>query len=267
MKSLAKADFSLAVLVLVLVLFGGAIVQMARAYPDAGRGLVIYARNQKDLFIDGGLVQESYRVKTPASLAERLRAETVIVATRTSKHTAYMGAGVIVAARNGMLTILTAKHIIAHRGSHFVVFRNHAGRFATRVIPSPDADLALVYVHAARGAAYRVATIGSADFISGQPFVVMGHPGAQNWTASPGVAQAHLRQTLLFCPTCDRGDSGAGAFDDGGTLRGIVVTKAIVTAPLSQNWRRSTLTAFEIEPPQTIRAFLRRVGASSRGSG
>jgi S1-C subfamily serine protease len=245
------------VLLLVLVLFGGAIVQMARAYPDAGRGLVIYAREQKDLFVDTGLVQASYRVRAPSSLAHRLRSQTVIVATQTSSHSAYMGAGVIIASRNGMLTILTAKHIIAHKGEHFVVFPDDRGRYAARVVPSRHIDLALVYVRAVPGLPYSIAHIGERSFRSGETFVVMGHPGAKNWTASPGVAEEHLRETLLFCPTCDRGDSGAGAFDKHGTLRGIVVTKAIMSAPSAKTWGYVSLTAFEIERPEAIRAFLR----------
>lgn len=242
---------------MVLVLFGGAIVQMARAYPDAGRGLTIYAQEQKDLFIDAGLVAQSYRVRAPSSLSARLRAQTVIVATRTSPHVAYMGAGVIVAARNGELTILTAKHIVAHRGKHFVVFQNRVGRYIARILVSPTADLALVYVRSVPRLSYSIARLGDADFISGQTFVVMGHPGANAWLASPGVAEKHYRETLLFCPTCDRGDSGAGAFDDAGTLRGIVVSKAIVSTPSTTEWRVSTLTAFGIERPEAIRAFLR----------
>jgi S1-C subfamily serine protease len=252
-----RLDLSLVVLLLVLVLFGGAIAQMARAYPDAGRGLVIYAREQKDLFIDAGLVQESYRVRASSSLAQQLRAQTVIVATETSAHSAYMGAGVIVASRNGMLTILTAKHIIAHKGEHFVVFPNRRGRVAARIVPSHDADLALVYVREVPGLSYSIAKLGDKSFRSGETFVVMGHPGAKSWTASPGVAEEHLRETLLFCPTCDRGDSGAGAFDKHGTLRGIVVTKAIMSTPSYKSWRYISLTAFEVERPEAIRAFLR----------
>lgn len=241
---------------MVLVLFGGSIIEMARAYPDAGRGLQIYAREQKDLFIDTGLVARSYRVHAPGTLAQRLRAQTVIVATRTSAHSAYMGAGVIVGEHRGMLAILTAKHIIAHRGVHLVVFPNHVARYSARVVASPVADLALVYVRAPR-AAYAIAHLGEQDFLSGQSFVVMGHPGANAWYASPGIAQERLTETLLFCPTCDRGDSGAGAFDDAGTLRGIVVSKALITAPTQAAWRPTTLTAFEIERPEAIRAFLR----------
>ncbi len=252
-----RLDFSLVLLLLVLVLFGGAIAEMARAYPDAGRGLIIYAREQKDLFVDAGLIQESYRVRTPFSLADRLRAQTVIVATQTSSHSAYVGAGVIIGQRNGMLTVLTAKHIIAHKGEHFVVFANHHGRYAARVVPSRNEDLALVFVRAVPGLKYSIAKLGQRSFSSGDTFVVMGHPGAKAWTASPGVAEAHLRETLLFCPTCDRGDSGAGAFDRRGTLRGIVVTKAIMSAPSSKTWRYISLTAFEIERPEAIRAFLR----------
>jgi hypothetical protein len=124
-------------------------------------------------------------------------------------------------------------------------------------VPSTGEDLALVYVRVVPGLKYSVAKLGERSFNSGETFVVMGHPGAKNWTASPGVAEEHLRETLLFCPTCDRGDSGAGAFDKHGTLRGIVVTKAIMSAPSYKSWRYISLTAFEIERPEAIRKFLR----------
>jgi S1-C subfamily serine protease len=256
-----RFDFSLVVLVVVLALMGGGVYEMARAYPDAGKGLVIYAREQKDLFVDAGLVEESKHVRAPVRLAEALRYQTVIVAARTSEHRAYVGAGVIVAERRGMLTILTAKHILAHPGQRFVIFRGGVAQSAQRVVFSKSRDLALVFVRPLAGTEYSVARVASDGFTSGQQFVVMGHPGAQSWTASPGVAERHLHDTLLFCPTCDRGDSGAGAFDRSGALRGIVVSKAIITAPSARTWRDFTLTAFEIERPEAIRAFLREHAA------
>lgn len=257
MKYTARIDVSLIMLVVVLVLFGGAVWQMARAFPDAGRGFIIYAREQKDLFVDAGLIRESYRVPENQALNERLRDETVIVAARTSPHTAYMGAGVIVGKRKGELVILTAKHIVAHPGRKIVLFRDRTERFAMRVVDAPEDDLALVYIRDVPWVKYRVARLGQSTFATGQRFVVMGHPGAKSWTASPGIAEKHLHFTLLFCPSCERGDSGAGAFDREGILHGIVVTKAIMRAPEAQSGRYIDLTAFEIEDPRAIRAFMR----------
>lgn len=246
-----------------LVFCVGGVYELVRDYPNAGRGMLIFAREQKDLFIDSGLVAESYRVRANPDLSRILRSETVIVATRTSDHDGYMGAGVIVGARDGVLTIITAKHIIAHAGRRFVIFQNYVGRFAARVVPDPAHDLALVYVHAQPGVSYHVAHIAPGGFMSGQRFVVMGHPGAASWFASPGVAEKHLHMTLLFCPTCDRGDSGAGAFDASGLLRGIVVTKAVMIAPDAKDGSDFRLTAFEIEQPQAVRALMR---TASHGS-
>ncbi len=251
-----RVDFSLVVLLAVLSLLGEGIWQMARAFPDAGKGLILYAARQKDLFIDAGLIQESYRVRESSGLAERLREQTVIVAARTSQHSAYMGAGVIVRVRNSRIEILTAKHIVAHAGRKFVIFPDHTVRRAIRIVRDRRADLALVYVEPVPLTAYPTARVGNAALATGQQFVVMGHPGAKSWTASPGIAERHLYGTLLFCPTCDRGDSGAGAFDRAGVLRGIVVSKAIISAPSAKTGRYMTLTAFEIEQPVTIRAFL-----------
>jgi Trypsin-like peptidase domain len=255
--SLRRVDFSLVVLIVVLILFGGGIQQLARSYSDAGKGLIIYAREQKDLFVDAGLIRDSYRIRSSFGLAQRLREQTVIVATRTSPHTAYMGAGVIVGARHGRVVILTARHIVAHAGRKIVVFPDHTERYAVRVVSARDRDLALVYVQQVALSDYPFARLARETFTTGQQFVVMGHPGAKSWTASTGLAERHIDYTLLFCPTCDRGDSGAGAFDRSGMLHGIVVTKAIMRAPSAKTGRFMKVTAFQIEQPEAIRAFLR----------
>lgn len=253
-----RIDFSLVVLVMMLVFCVIGINQLAHAYPNAGRGMLIFAREQKDLFIDSGLVAESYKVRANPDLARLLRDETVIVGTRTPDRTGYLGAGVIVGLHDGLLAIVTARHIISHPGRRFVIFRDYSGRFASRVVADPRHDLAVVFVRPVRGKLYNAARIAPTSFSSGQKFIVMGHPGEMSWFASPGVAEKHLHTTLLFCPTCDRGDSGAGAFDTTGFLRGIVVTKAIVVAPSLKNGNDFRLTAFQIERPDAIRSLLKR---------
>jgi S1-C subfamily serine protease len=257
-QKLRRIDFSLVVLLMMLAFCAAGVYELERIYPNASRGMLIFAREQKDLFVDSGLVAESYHVHASPSLARQLRAQTVIVGTRTSDHSGYVGAGVIVGERKGVLTIVTAKHIVEHTGRRFVVFPEFVGRFALRVVPDPYHDLAVVFVRALPGVSYRVARIAPSSFNSGQRFVVMGHPGAQSWVASPGVAERHLRSTLLFCPTCDRGDSGAGAFDSQGELRGIVVTKATMVVPSAKDGSDFRLTAFQIEHPDAVRAALRR---------
>ncbi|HEV3155021.1 MAG TPA: serine protease [Candidatus Baltobacteraceae bacterium] len=252
-----RIDFSLVVVLLVLALFGGGIYQFARTYPDANRGLLIFAKAQKDLFVDAGLIQESYQVRAPDSLTRMLRLQTVIVAAQSEPHTLYVGAGVILGERAGIVKILTARHIVAHGGQRFVVFRQGVAFKVLRVLPDRRQDLALVYVRAAPGIAYTVARIGAAGFATGQPFVVMGHPGARSWIASPGIAERHLLHTLLFCPTCDRGDSGAGAYDKSGVLRGIVVARDVIAAPNVRTGRYFKVIAFEIVRPEAIRSFLR----------
>jgi hypothetical protein len=253
-----RFDYSLAVLVLMLAFCAGGLYELVRSYPSASRGMLIFARAQKDMFVDAGLVAQSYRVKADPALPGLLRSETVIVATRTSANAGFVGAGVIVGVRDGVLEIVTAKHIIAHPGRRFVIFRDARGLRALRIIPDPRHDLALVYVKAPPHTFYRVARIAKAPFSSGQRFIVLGHPGDFSWYSSPGIAERHLYTTLLFCPSCDRGDSGAGAFDDSGLLRGIVVEKAVMVAPSAKDGSDFRLTAFEVEEPDAVRALVRR---------
>ncbi|HLI97062.1 MAG TPA: serine protease [Candidatus Baltobacteraceae bacterium] len=258
MARLRHVDFSLVVLALMLAFCIAGVVDLVRTYPEANRGMLLFARAQKDMFIDYGLVAQSYHVRANVDLSRVLRSETVIVGTRTSPHTVYLGAGVILGEHHGMLMVVTAKHIIAHPGRHFVVFGNYTGRFTSRVVADPNHDLAIVFVRPRPGTTYRPARIAQVSFRSGQRFIVMGHPGDQSWTASPGVAERHMDTTLLFCPTCDRGDSGAGAFDNSGNLRGIVVTKAVMFVPSAKDGTDFRLTAFEIERPDAVRALVRR---------
>ena len=253
-----RVDFSLVVVVLMLLFCGAGMYELVREYPNAGRGMLIFAREQKDLFIDSGLVAQSYRVRADPSLSRELRLQTVMVGTRSSDREGYLGAGVIVGKKDGMLAIVTAKHIVEHPGRQFVVFPEFTGRFVSRVIADPQHDLAIVFARPFTGSSYRIARIAPSTFLSGPRFVVMGHPGDESWVASPGVAERHLHTTLLFCPTCDRGDSGAGAFDGAGYLRGIVVTKAIMIAPSATDGSDFRLTAFQIEQPQAVRALIQR---------
>jgi len=218
-----------------------------------------YAGRQQALFIDAGLIRASYRVHAAAGLAAHLRSETVIVAAKSSERKAYMGAGVILGMQNGYVRILTARHIVRHQGRKFVIFPDRFMMEASRIVESGSHDMALVFVREPPLQKYPAAKLAQAGFENGDPFVVMGHPGAFSWKASPGVVQRHLNTTLLFCPTCDRGDSGAGAFDKQGMLHGIVVTKAIISAPSVRSWKLTQLIAFQVEQPVDIRAFLRSV--------
>lgn len=252
---MGRLDFSAAVLAVVLALFGGGIAQMAASWPEASHGLLIFAREQKDELIDFKLVARSYHVRAATPLEAQLRKETVIVGSRTSKHGVYMGAGVILGMHDGLLEIVTARHVIAHSYRRFVIFPQQIGRYATRVVPSKTMDLALVYVRPIPGVTYAAAPLAKTEFASGDRFVVMGHPGNKEWTASPGVAQRQLEKILLYCPTCARGDSGAGAFDVHGRLHGIVVSKDVMTT-YSAVQGATRVSAFEIVPLRRVRAFI-----------
>lgn len=234
------------------------IVQAMHEWGDAQRGLLIYEQAQKDRFIDAGLIARSSHVHVRSSLISALRLETVLVMTRTSPTSAYVGTGVIVGNRHGKLQILTAKHVLAHPGPHYVVFSRNRGERIARVVRAAADDLALVNVDPIPGLTFAVSRFAKAELGTGMPFVVMGHPGAHSWVASGGLAEQHEDRTLLFCPTCDRGDSGAGVFDVQGALRGIIVLKAHISAPSKRTGRTFTFTAFEAEPLSRLQPFVRQ---------
>lgn len=256
-RRLRRIDASIVVLAAVLAFLGAGIAQGLHAWGDAQRGLLIYERARKDAYIDAGLIARSSHVPLTQSLVSALRLQTVLVMTRSSESSAFVGSGVIVANRKGELQILTAKHVLAHPGAHFVLFGPREGRRAIRVIRALNDDLALLIVPPVPGMTYAVSHFAKNELATGTPFVVMGHPGARSWIASSGLAERHARQTLLFCPTCDRGDSGAGVFDKSGALRGIIVLKSRISAPAKRTGRTFTFTAFEAEPLSRVRPFVR----------
>ncbi|MBV9272198.1 MAG: trypsin-like peptidase domain-containing protein [Candidatus Eremiobacteraeota bacterium] len=249
-------DLSIVVLVVVVVFLAIGMVQAMHQWDDAQRGLLSYEQARKDAYIDAGLIQRSSRVRVHRSLVATLRSETVMVATRVGGH-AFVGAGVIVGVRNGQLQIVTARHVIEHDGEHIVYFTPHLGTRVKKVVLSHKDDLALLSVKAIDGVTYSVGRFAKSELQTGTPFVVMGHPGLHAWLASTGLAEKHQRQTLLFCPTCDRGDSGAGVFDRNGGLLGIVVLKVRVNAPSKRTGRYFTFTAFEAETLANVRNFVK----------
>lgn len=227
-------------------------------WDDAQRGLLMYEQAQKDAYIDAGLIARSSHVRIRRSLISALRLQTVLVMTQSSPTSAYVGAGVIVGNEHGKLQILTAKHVLAHEGPQYVLFSRKQGKRIAHIVRAARDDLAVVSVDPVPGLTYAISRFAKADLGTGMPFVVMGHPGAHSWVASGGLAEQHADRTLLFCPTCDRGDSGAGVFDVSGALRGIIVLKAHISAPSKRTGRTFTFTAFEAEPLSRLKPFLRR---------
>jgi len=256
-----RRTFDLSAVVLIATIAGSIALfaQAVKAIPDAGRGLVIYETHRTDAYIDAALIDRAETVRVSRSLIRKLDGETVMVATRAGTH-AIVGTGVVIVRRGGNATILTAKHVVAHAGIHVVVFPSRRWRVASHVSVASNRDLALVRVRIPAGERIVSATFAHGPLPTGAAFVVVGHPGAHAWFASTGVAEQHLFGTLLFCPHCGRGDSGAGAFSTDGRLRGIVVLQALIDAPMRATGRFVNVRAFEIEPLSHIRAFVERAG-------
>ncbi len=254
-SSARRLDFTPVFAIVMLVFFALAMNQFTRSWSDATHGLILFERAQKDLYVDEELALASERVHVREPLAQRLRDETVLVLTRISARRAIEGTGVIVGVHGNELIILTARHVVEHRGQRSVRFHSQRAAIVRRVIVDAKDDLALLFVAVAPGN-YSRATIAANDFATGDRFVVVGHPGDRSWAATPGIAEHHLHLTLLYCPRCDRGDSGAGAYDMHGALRGIVTRKLEITAPAAHGDRYVNVTAFSTVRADRVRAFL-----------
>jgi S1-C subfamily serine protease len=155
---------------------------------------------------------------------------TVVITTGVGDATA-IGAGVVIR-RNDGLAILTAAHVLAE-GAQPQVRTADGLRLLVRSIERiPGHDLALIYASAPL-APLRVAVAGRPAI--GEPLVLWGHPLGKPFTlAHAMVLDLAVRfgdgspdRLTIACPTCDTGDSGAGVFDEGGSLVGIL-TAAIV---------------------------------------
>ncbi len=248
-------DLTPAFAITVLIFVAIAMSQFSRSWGDAAQGLLIFERAQKDLYVDADLVLQSKNVAVAEPLAQQLREQTVLVVTRTTRHHEIQGTGVIVGARGNDLAILTARHVVAYAGRRSVMFASHDASIVHRLIIDDKDDLALLWVPAIPGT-YTRTRIAKDDFATGDRFVVMGHPGDRVWAATPGIAEHHEHLTLLFCPKCDRGDSGAGAYDMHGVLHGLVTQKLFITAPAAHRDRYVSVTAFSTVRSNRIRAFL-----------
>lgn len=235
-----------------------AFIQTGRTMKDAEIGLLRFEERQKDLFIDAGLITQASRLVPLSQSAASLRSQTVIVGTTQPHNRVVLGSGVIVGRSRGSILVITARHVVKHVGQHFVIMPEflHAGVLARRIVMSSKYDLALVYVRDPLNKALPSATLAATELLNRERFTVMGHPGSKSWVASPGVAERHLHYTLLFCPTCDYGDSGAGVFDARLRLHGIVVSKIFMRAPSSQSGKLLGVTAFLMEPVSHVRQLI-----------
>ncbi|MDP9017428.1 MAG: serine protease [Candidatus Eremiobacteraeota bacterium] len=234
----------------------------AHMFHNARLGLLRYQKAQQDLFIDARLAEQARRVVASPALVASLRRETVMVVSRINARRSAVGSGVVLRNdRNGML-ILTAKHIVRHRGPvSIVVSKQHYLPIpATRVVASPTEDLALVWTGSSDASVVPI-RFAHRQLRTHERFIVMGHPGKRSWVATPGLAEEHLAYIFLYCPQCDNGDSGAGVFTTDGEVAGILVSKVFVDAPAIATGKRTRVVVFFMEPLERTRGFVNRIRA------
>lgn len=257
-----KPGFDLAMVLLVVIsgfiIWG--IVQAVHMMRNAELGLVAFERMQKDVYIDADLIRSAKRVTTGPAFATSLRHQTVMVVGRISARRSAVGSGVILRDDDRGFVILTARHVVRGRSNITIVLPDSMlGIRVTRIVMSGKDDLAMLFapLHDAR---LRAAAFAKADLQTRDRFVVMGHPGKYSWAASPGVAERHIRHTYLYCPKCDRGDSGGGVFNMQGRLTGIITSKVLVDAPTVPSGKRLHTITFFAVPLDRTRAFALKYG-------
>ncbi len=165
-----------------------------------------------------------------ANVALDDRELTVIITSGVGDGTA-IGAGVVIRREDG-LAILTAAHVLAD--GVLPEIRTADGlRFGVRSIERiPGHDLALIHASAPL-APLHVASAGHPAI--GEALVLWGHPLGKTFTLAHAMVldldvrfgDAAADRFTIACPTCDTGDSGAGVFNERGSLVGIL-TAAIV---------------------------------------
>ena len=255
-----KGGFDLALVVLLLVsgmvIWG--MVQAAHMMRNAERGLIAFERAQKDVYIDADLIRSAKRVTADAAFAGALKHQTVMVVGRINARRSAVGSGVIIRDDARGFAILTARHVVRGRTNVTIVLPDTMlAIHASRIVISRADDLAMVFtpLHDPR---LHAAGFAAADLQTRDRFVVMGHPGKYSWAASPGVAERHIRHIYLYCPRCDRGDSGGGVFTMQGRLTGVITSKVLVDAPtLPAGKRLHTVTFFAV-PLARTRAFVQQ---------
>lgn len=253
-------DLSLLVLLLVSAIVIWGVVQAGHMMRNAERGLIAFERAQKDVFIDPKLIDSARHVSARARLARSLKHETVMVVGRINARHSAVGSGVILRNDSHGFVILTARHVVRGRTNVTIVLPDSRLAIrATRIVMAGAEDLALVYapLHDPR---LGLAHFAKADLQTRDKFIVVGHPGKYSWLVSTGVAERHIRHIYLYCPKCDRGDSGGGVFTMQGALTGIIVSKVFVDAPTSPSGKRMKTITFFAVPLERTRAFTRRYG-------
>lgn len=168
------------------------------------------------------------RADDGALLKNRLQTFVVEVCT-SDRHAAAIGGAVVVARTGDVLTLATAEHIVAQKGTLRVLDSSRQGFYEILGIRSIDAyDVALLRV---RAQAFPAEPVEPAAAVAGEAVHVWGHTGDAFWQLATGSVRdpaaqpsgiAGAPRITIACSSCSYGDSGSGVFDDRGRLLGIL---------------------------------------------
>lgn len=146
-----------------------------------------------------------------------------------------IGGGVIIAqAPNGVVTILTASHVVTKRDLT-VQFEDgdieHPFGISHEYLRSKDDQYDLAVIHVSTIHRYPVAALRQSALTLGEHLTLVGQPAdGKPYTHSNVVIAAIINGIPIFtCDnTCSAGDSGGGIFDANGNLVTILYASAFV---------------------------------------
>lgn len=158
------------------------------------------------------------------------RTQTFVIQVAADEERGEIGTGVVVGRNGDTLTIATAAHVLAQKGTLQILDVTRRDYYhVLRVDTLPDYDIALIQVRAQPN--FSVQPVQAAVPQAGEPISVWGNTGDGFWELATGsVLNTAARIPGVFgspritiaCQTCSFGDSGAGVFDSQGRLLGIL---------------------------------------------
>lgn len=180
------------------------------------------------------------------------QAQTFVVQVAFDDERGAIGAGVLVARDGDVLTIATAAHVIAQKGTLQILDVTRRIYYHVLDVQAlPDYDLAFIQVRASDQFAVVPAQIASP--VAGEPVAIWGNTGDGFWVPAAGNVLRTSAQIpgefgtpriTITCQSCTFGDSGSGVFNAQGRLLGI----------LTRAWRKKNgpVLYIEVEPASLI---------------
>ncbi len=160
--------------------------------------------------------------RTPSTPLGTEQRQTFIVQADLGHGRAEIASAVLVASDGSALTLATTPSIVALNKPLVILDKSRAS-FYHVIDERVSAASGVAFLRVAEQTNFTVEPPGFSAPYAGEPVWIWGHPDVGYWVMSTGTIVASTGGTLrVSCPTCARGDGGAGVFDGFGRLVGVL---------------------------------------------